>query len=302
MIVGVILFAVFMVLLFTPLRKMVFGGLRQVFSRRRQVRAVLVSKVDSVYEDKATKGLLMEDYGNVHKDKEAVRDSHWLGNGVHVKKLIFDVSGKDVEFDVNDELYSSLEEKSVGMLDYKGYKLYSFSDVQEAGDYLADGMGEADYSEWLARRSRHHKKSKLVRRLGIIMLLFAFFIVADILAVRGWNYEKWLQDNGHFITAEAFYNSLYEQSLSKGSDVYEFKISYGNYTSHHRINVSKTFYQNDGDTVKVYYETEPIEARPLYKTQVWMAIIGIWSALALAALAGGAYTGAKIRRLAGEEQ
>lgn len=294
-IIWILIFMVSMVLFFTPLRKAVFRWIGQVFSRRKRVRAVLVSKVDTIYEDKMTEGLLMMDYGNVHKDKEAVKDSHWLGKPVYVRKLIFDADGKDAEFDVNDDIYSRFKEKSIGTLDYKGHKFYSFTVIQDAKDSLADGMGEIDYNEWLERRNYNHKKRDFIERLVISLLFFALFIAVDIYEINIWNSDKKLKDNGNVIVAELAGKNSSDGSSRNDFSSYRYRIPGETY--YYTINVSNMYFQSDSDTINLYYETDPFMARPLYKPQLLGMAIAVMVVLSLVALANAIYVIVMLNRM-----
>lgn len=175
----IIIFILLINMFVTPLRQGIFKFIRQVLSRRVQVKAVLVSKVDSKFEDKMPLGMMMGDRGRIHGHSEAVKEAHWLRKAIPVKILIFDVAGKNIEFPVEKEIFDRYNENDVGVLDYKGHKLYDYKVVKATNlkERLADSMTDYEYTTWLAKRRSVDCICHYLRNILVVSLLLAFCIL-----------------------------------------------------------------------------------------------------------------------------
>lgn len=185
MILFIIIIILAINLFVTPLRQRLFWWIQQVFSRRIKVDAVLVSKVDSKYEDKMSVGLLMGDLGRIHGHADAVNEAHWLRKAIPVSILIFDVGGRNIELAVEREIFDRYEEKDIGILDYKGHKFYGFKKTQRESlkERLSDRMGTVEFTTWIARRKSYDILKHSLKQL-LVLSLIILFCVSRILAIR----------------------------------------------------------------------------------------------------------------------
>lgn len=156
----------------------IFNYIRQVFSRRTQVRAVLVSKVDSKFEDKLPQGMMMGDPSRIHGHEEAVNEAHWLRKSHPVSIFIFDVNGTNVELAVEKDIFGRYEENDVGILDYKGKTFYDFKKTASGTmkDNLLESMGNSEYTNWIAKRHSNALIVHYIKHVVIAAILLAFCV------------------------------------------------------------------------------------------------------------------------------
>lgn len=112
-----IIFAVFVLSILYKVWK--YGVYQHVFSRKKSVKATLVSKVQEryreikVYNTTLTSNRPAPGFGATSKNNIAYR-------------LYFDVAGKNIKLDVDKKNFDEVQEGSTGMLTYKGCVFYSF--------------------------------------------------------------------------------------------------------------------------------------------------------------------------------
>ena len=96
-----------------------YGVYQHIFSRKKSVKATLVSKVQEryreikVYNTTLTSNRPAPGFGATSKNNIAYR-------------LYFDVAGKNIKLDVDKKIFDEVQEGSTGMLTYKGCVFYSF--------------------------------------------------------------------------------------------------------------------------------------------------------------------------------
>lgn len=100
--------------------------LKTIFARRKVVKARLISKVKENYKELRTaissSSKIVPSSGLEFSQGQRMGFSKY---GI-AYRLYFDVSGKIIELDVTEKIFDSLEEDSIGMLDYKGNYYYDF--------------------------------------------------------------------------------------------------------------------------------------------------------------------------------
>ena len=112
-----IIFAVFVLSILYKVWK--YGVYQHVFSRKKSVKATLVSKVQEryreikVYNTTLTSNRPAPRFGATSKNNIAYR-------------LYFDVAGKNIKLDVDKKIFDEVQEGSTDMLTYKGCVFYSF--------------------------------------------------------------------------------------------------------------------------------------------------------------------------------
>lgn len=110
-------FAIFIIWM---IRGVYVNLLSVIFEPERNVKAVLISKVEEEYHEvrhtnnQPTAGIPSPTCG------------FRTGNAGTAYRLYFDISGKTKELDVDKKTYDSLKEGMEGMLNYKGCMFYSF--------------------------------------------------------------------------------------------------------------------------------------------------------------------------------
>lgn len=93
--------------------------LKAAVSKRRVVKARLISKVEESYQE------TMVMRGNT--SSAAIKSPGAFKRPDRIAyRAYFDVDGKTVELDVTKEIFQQLKEDTVGMLDYKGNYYYDF--------------------------------------------------------------------------------------------------------------------------------------------------------------------------------
>ena len=112
-----IIFAVFVLSILYKVWK--YGVYQHIFSKKKSVKATLVSKVQEryreikVYNTTLTSNRPAPGCGATSKNNIAYR-------------LYFDVAGKNIKLDVDKKIFDEVQEGSTGMLTYKGCVFYSF--------------------------------------------------------------------------------------------------------------------------------------------------------------------------------
>jgi hypothetical protein len=112
-----IFWIIVIILIFRGLYKNYFIN---VFSRRKTVRAELISKVrEEYYETKF--------YNSVSRGIQSPASGLYVGNKGIAYRLYFKIQNKVIELDVDEATFQALPETGFGLLDYKGNIYFSFN-------------------------------------------------------------------------------------------------------------------------------------------------------------------------------
>lgn len=112
-----IIFAVFVLSILYKVWK--YGVYQHIFSRKKSVKATLVSKVQERYRE-------IKVYNTTLTSNRPAPGFGATSKNNIVYRLYFDVAGKNIKLDVDKKIFDEVQEGSTGMLTYKGCVFYSF--------------------------------------------------------------------------------------------------------------------------------------------------------------------------------
>lgn len=244
-----------------------------IFSRRKQVKAVLVSKVDSKFEDKLPQGMMMRDAGRIHGQAEAVNEAHWLRKPIPVTIFIFDVDGKYVELPVEKDIFERYNEKDQGILDYKGKTFYDFKATRSTSmkEQLADTMGQAEYTNWIAKRRSADAIAHYIKHFLVAAIIIALCILRVIALRESQTIHQEVSGEYSKVWATP-YDSSQREDFSWIRDV---RVVYGSQS----VKVLRIFNVVEDGKALVYFNPETKQIVPVVRDWCWYTVYTIYGAI-----------------------
>lgn len=260
---------IFLIFFLSPVREWLIWWIWQLFSRRQKVRAVLVSKVDSKFEDKVPRGWMMRDYARSKGKNDALNEAHWMRNPHKVTILIFDVAGRDVELAVNSDMFNRMNEGAIGILDYKGHIFYGFEECKQesVSERLSDRMGSYEYVKWLTQRKCNYRISRCIRHILIALVIIGIVIVRILVLNQTYAmHHNWDQ---YWITKKVEAKRDEEKKFNTKTLMERFLYLDKNHWYH--IEISSLYHDiNDGILV-IHYDTLTGHVIPAIRESAWTA-------------------------------